>query len=107
MGYAGTLVVVTGKIKWIAPKAHTITNVIISVGTAPTGADIIVDVNKNGTTVFTTQANRPKITAGNFTDTSSVPDVTAIAQNDYLTVDIDQVGSSQPGADLSVQIVVS
>jgi hypothetical protein len=83
----------------------TITNVIVSVGTAPTGASLIVDVNKNGTTIFTTQANRPTIAAAGNADTSSVPAVTSLTSSDYLTVDIDQVGSTVKGSDLTVQII--
>jgi hypothetical protein len=39
----------------------TVTGVRASVGTAPTGATLIVDVNLAGTTIFTTQASRPAI----------------------------------------------
>jgi hypothetical protein len=85
----------------------TITGVRASVGTAPTGASLIIDINKNGTTIFTTQANRPTIaaaanTSGNVTN----PDIAAVAAGEYLTVDIDQIGSTIAGADLTVQIEV-
>jgi hypothetical protein len=60
-------------------------------------------VNKNGSTIFTTQANRPTIVSGALTSVS-VPDVTTWANGDYLTVDIDQVGSTTPGTDLQVQV---
>jgi hypothetical protein len=70
-----------------------------SLGVASAGASEIFDVNKNGTTVFTTQANRPTILAGAYTTaTETVPDVVAMAAGDYLTVDRDQVGSSVAGA---------
>lgn len=77
-----------------------------TVGTPPTGASLIVDVNKNGTTVFTTQANRPTIaidanTSGKVTNM----DVTTLNDGDFLTVDIDQVGSGTAGADLVVQVL--
>lgn len=104
--YSGTLSVTTGTSRWYSPTTLTISNVIVSVGTAPTGASVLVDVNKNGSTIFSTQANRPTITATNFADTSSIPDTVALAQGDYLTVDIDQVGSTVAGADLVVQIVL-
>lgn len=77
-----------------------------SVVTAPTGAAIIVDINKNGTTIFTTQANRPTIAIG--TNTSgkvTSMDVTSLAPGDYLTVDIDQVGSGAAGSDLMVAVL--
>lgn len=42
--------------------------VYVTLGTAPTGATTFkVDVNKNGTTVFTDQATRPIFVAGAFT----------------------------------------
>lgn len=85
----------------------TITGVRASAGTAPTGAAIIVDINKNGTTIFTTQPNRPTIaissnTSGNVTNM----DITTVAAGEYLTVDIDQVGSTVAGANLTIQVEV-
>jgi len=44
-----------------APCALTITGGKIEVGTAPTGAALICDVHKNGTTLWTTQGNRPTV----------------------------------------------
>jgi hypothetical protein len=102
---SGTLSVVTGQGRFRFPFAATILGATAAVGTAPTGASLIADVSKNGTTIFTTQANRPTIAAGaNATTTEPAPDVTTIAAGDYLTVDIDQVGSTVAGADLTVFI---
>jgi hypothetical protein len=86
-------------------RALTIMAVRASVGTAPTGSALVVDVNKNGVTIFTTQGNRPSIpAAGNTSGKVANMDVTALADGDYLTVDVDQVGSTTPGSDLTVQI---
>jgi hypothetical protein len=74
-----------------------------SVGVAPVGTDLISDVNKNGSTLFTNQATRPRIVAGQFTGTA-LPAVTHLAKDDYLTVDVDQVGSATPGTHLVVQV---
>lgn len=100
----GTLVAAGGAIRIPFPRAATITNVAAVVGTAPTGAAIRVDVNKNGTTIFTTQGNRPEIAVSTNADNTATPDVTAIAANDYLTVDVDVIGSTVAGADLTVRI---
>jgi hypothetical protein len=81
-----------------------IVDVRTMVGTAPTGASILVDVNKNGTTIFTTQGNRPSIAASGNASSAAVPDVTTASAGDYLTVDVDQVGSSVAGADLVVVV---
>ena len=88
-----------------APIALKIKGVVLEVDTAPTGADLIIDVNKNDTTVYTTQANRPRITAGSKTGTGVTPDITAIAKGDKITVEIDQVGSTVAGGNLSVTVV--
>lgn len=100
----GTLSVGTGRAKFYIPGPITIGNIRASVGTAPLGSDLIVDVNKNGTTIFTTQTSRPKIFAGQTLASTSTPNITQLTTGDYLTVDIDQIGSLNPGADLSVQI---
>jgi hypothetical protein len=102
----GTLAVGTDKAPTIlAPCTLTITKVKLVVKIAPTGAAIIVDVNKNGTTIFTTQANRPQIAIGETQGDSGTPDVTSLAEGDKLTIDIDQVGSGTAGADLTVEVV--
>jgi hypothetical protein len=100
----GTLEVTTGASKFPALFDMTLIGVRAAVGTAPTGADLIVDVNKNGTTVYTTQGNRPTISDGATSSSETVPDVTAVAAGDLLSVDIDQVGSSTEGSDLVVAI---
>ena len=100
----GTLAVSTGLARFYPPFAVTIVAVRASLGTAPTGASLIVDVNKNGTTIFTTQANRPTVAASGFVSDEEVPDVTALTTSDYLTVDVDQVGSTVAGAYLTVVV---
>jgi hypothetical protein len=82
----------------------TIRAVRAAVGTAPTGASLLVDVNINGTTIFTTQTNRPTITASTFTAAAAAINTTTIAPGDYLTVDVDQVGSTIAGSNLTVAV---
>lgn len=73
-----------------------------SVGTAPTGTALTVDVRKNGTTIFGTPANRPTIAVGQNTAKSTGMSVTTVADGEYLTVDV----VTASGADLVVQITV-
>lgn len=99
----GPLVVATGKSRFRFPFAATILGVTAAIDTAPTGASIILDVNKNGTSIFPI-STKPTILAGAF-DTGAVevvPDTTVIASGDYLQVDIDQIGSTIAGSDLTV-----
>ncbi len=95
---------ILGALRWYANRAITLVSVRASVGSAPTGSAVIVDVNKNAVTIFTTQANRPTIPAAGVTDLADAIDLTSMAAGDYLTVDIDQAGSTTPGSDLTVQI---
>jgi hypothetical protein len=104
----GALSVATGTMRFPVDGSYTIVGTRLMVGTAPTGASLILDVNKNGTTIYTNQANRPTIAASaNAGGPGAAPDVTTLVAGDYLTVDIDQIGSSIAGSDLTVAIVVS
>lgn len=88
----------------VVPRAGTITKVTIHAETGPTGQALIVDINKNGsTTVFDT---RVQIDAGSSEGSSTDIDSSdgVLAAEDYLTFDIDQVGSSVAGSGLSVMI---
>lgn len=105
---ASTLATGTGTFRIYNDCGETLTikSVRASVGTAPTGASIVVDVNVGGTTIFTTQGNRPAIAAsGNTSGKITNMDVTSIADGAYFTIDVDQVGSTVAGADLVVQIL--
>lgn len=105
-GKNGNAIVTTGKLRYRFPFSATIIGVSLAVDTAPQGASIIVDINKNGSTIFTTQANRPTIVSGAFGTASEVTTINLpnISIGDYITVDIDQVGSTVSGSDLSVFI---
>lgn len=103
--FEGSVAVGTGLIAWPAPFALTVVEVVARAATAPTGASLIADVNKNATTIFGTQANRPTIAAGSTAvATAGAASVTTASKNDLYTVDIDQVGSTVPGSNLVVQL---
>lgn len=98
------LYVLTGKVRFYLQRNYRISAIAVAAGVAPTGDSLIIDIHKNGSTIFTTQENRPTISDGANSDLTAVPDVDTLSVGDYLTVDIDQVGSSFAGADLTVQI---
>lgn len=83
---------------------RTINQVFLAVGTPPIGSGIIVDIHKDGTTIFTDQGNRPEIQISGYTGFTTDIDVPSWSDNEYLTVHIDQVGSSTPGNDLTVHV---
>lgn len=100
----GILAVETQAMSFVSPLAITVSEVRLSVDVAPVGSDLIVDIHKNGVTMFTTQANRPTITAGNTSATSAAPDITSIDVGDLITIEIDQVGSSVAGSNLAATV---
>lgn len=105
---SGDVAAGTGKHKLPNPYGVdlTIRAVMVTVGTAPTGAALTVDVNLNGTTIFANQANRPTVPAGQ-TISSRVTsmDTTNFPAGSTLTIDVDTVGSTVPGADLVVVVL--
>jgi hypothetical protein len=105
--FSGTAVVTTGKARWYNRTGRTLTVVgcWAAANTAPTGAALVCDVNKNGTTIFTTQGNRPSVAISGNGGTMATPDVTSVADGDYLTVDVDVIGSTIAGADITVGVV--
>lgn len=96
----------TAKLVFRMPYAMTLSAVRASVTTAPTGASLIVDINESGTTILSTALS---IDATEKTSTTAAtPAVisdTALADDAEITIDIDQVGSTIPGAGLKVWLV--
>ena len=81
-------------------RSTTVEDVELHVKTAPTGAALIVDINEAGTTLFSTN---PRIAIdGTIEDGNHVFSDTALAAGAELTMDIDQVGSTVAGANLTV-----
>lgn len=101
----GTLTTGLGRVGFAAPFAMTIKHTRMWVIDAPTGAPLIIDVNADGTTLYSTAGNKPRILAGAFQESATpAPDDTSVAAGQLITVDIDQVGSTIAGADLSVSV---
>lgn len=66
----------------------------------PDASDVIVDVNKYNantatpvwSTIYSTQANRPKVLVDDFLGDATEPDVVGLLKGDALSVDVDQSG---------------
>ncbi len=84
-------------------KNRTLVRVFLAINTSPDVQELIVDVHRNGNSIFTNQAHRPRIAAGAFTGQSDTIDSAVWADGDYLQVSVDQAGSTT-GADLTVHI---
>ncbi len=100
-----TLSAATAKARFIAPCDGKIVGIKACSLTAPAGSSIILDVNKGGTTIFTTQANRPTVAASATTATlAGDPEVVEFSAGDVFTVDVDQVGSGTAGTGFTVSV---
>ena len=100
------LTVGTNKLTFRMPFAMNLTEVKASVGTAPTGANLVVDINEGGTTILSTKLS---IDAGEETsETAATPAVisdASLAEDAEITIDIDQIGSTVAGAGLKVWLI--
>lgn len=97
----GLVVARGGSTRLYAEAAQSLSLVRAAVGTAPTGQDILVDVKLNLTTSIL--ASPVVITAGTNTGTAT-PVVTSMVAGDFLTVDVLQVGTTEPGRDITVVV---
>jgi hypothetical protein len=98
----GNLEVTTGTKRWYSPTATTtLSKIVARVDTAPVGSDINITINKNGSTAATLT-----ISDGGTKIINSTPNIIMV-EDDYLTVDITQIGSSTTGSDLTITFTYS
>lgn len=108
--YGGALQVVAGDVLWyndfpyaldfVAVRAH----VAGTIGVQP----VIIDVNVNGTSIYTNQTNRPTVLPGTHTDLGGPPDVASVLPGQSISVDIDQVGGvGAEGSGLTVSLLLT
>lgn len=99
----------TSKAYWPVPRGCTVNDIRARAFTAPTGADIIIDVKETGGTLMTT--NKVRIQAGQKSTETSTPQPTltdtTLADDAEVTVDFVQVGSTVAGAGIIVSIYYS
>lgn len=93
------------KITFRIQKGLTISSVRASVTTAPTGSSIIIDINKNGSSILSTKlsidvSEETSITA------SSQPVISdhSLVIDDEISIDIDQIGSGTAGTGVKVYL---
>ena len=92
--------------RFVAPENLTVDGVYITAGDKGTASSTIVDVNRNGWTIFTTQANRPTL-AYDAAEPWAVgtPDGNILYAGDQLSIDIDQVATGAAGLGVTVALV--
>lgn len=89
----------------LADTNLTIVKAYAYVTTPPVGAAIIIDILKNGSSIWNaTPANKVTIADGANLGTQTSFDTVSLAEDDVLTIDIDQVGATTRGSNLTVQL---
>ena len=96
---SGDLVEVTGLHRFYVEAAATLSIVRASVGVPPTGSVAVIAYRLNGT-----KLGEVTIADGDFTAVDNTAVV--VAAGDFFTVDIEQVGSTFAGADLTVALTL-
>ena len=99
------------KVSFRMPYAFTLKagadGITASCNQAPTGAILTVDVNESGTTIMN-NVNKLQIAIGDTTSIGGVAPVLTdvnLAYNAEITVDIDQIGSSNAGTGLKITLI--
>lgn len=99
------LVVGVGQTRIYAWRTLNLVGCILGLSNPTAGSSAIFDVNVDGTTIFTTQANRPSCAATSYSGTLAVPDILVVYAGSYFTVDCDQIGSTTPGKNANLSII--
>lgn len=90
--------------QWSAWEAAQLIGVKANVTVPSQGSPIIVDIKKNGVSMYGSSINYPFIPANEKNVLFPLPSDVMIAQDDEITVDIIDVGATVPGTDLTIQI---
>ena len=87
--------------KWI------IESVYCDLVTTSSGGDVVIDLNRNTSSIFATTGGQPKVVAGQTTSAAFTPDNTTLSGGQKLKLDICNVGSTaNPGTNLLVTVNV-
>ena len=89
--FVGLLSIATGSLRWYPDATLTLSSMIFSVSTPPSGGSAVVVLKKNGSSVGTAT-----ISSGNYYS-SSVSLTGSITTSDYLTVDVTSSNGASDG----------
>lgn len=95
------------KAQFRIPFAFELTSISANVNTAPTGADIHVQVQEDGADILAGNGITIDISETSSETSSSPPSISdsTLAANSILSFDLDQVGSSTAGTGLKVNLI--
>jgi len=90
---------------YVVPAAGVPLALSIAAKTAPTGSALVIDIRRNGSTILAAPAS---LAAGsNQTSSTNFAAGIALAIGDVLTLNVNQVGSSVAGQDITIQLQIS
>jgi hypothetical protein len=104
----GTTLTTGAKRSVVFGKSGKIVECRTYVTVAPATSTILVDVNKNGTTIYGTQGDRPIIAADATESGDGTPTAVVVTfdADDVISFDVDQVGTGTTGANLVARLDV-
>lgn len=96
----------TSKLSFRMPHAMLLLGVKASLVSASTGSTVIVDINKDGTSILGTKLSidAAETTSATAATAATITD-TFLGDDALITIDIDQVGSTNPGKGLKVWLL--
>lgn len=95
----GSQFVSTGLHKYYVDHPGTDMGLRASLSTPPVGSDLVVALRQNGTVIQLATIPDGQITSGYLTLSPGT-----VSAGDYFTVDVTQVGSTDPGSELTVTL---
>lgn len=96
-------------IRIISPWLGSIQTIVSSLGVdgEAVGTDVVIDILKNGTSIFTEQANMVTILENELDDLNCVPDYSSFSVGDVFTFNVIERGTTKKASYLVLQIRVS
>lgn len=95
----GAVPIFNGTTRSYVYKSCTITTLVISIESPAIGTSLNIRINKNGSTITTTS-----LAAADYYNKVTGLSI-ALLEEDYLTLDVTQIGSTYPGYNLLVRII--
>jgi hypothetical protein len=74
--------------------------------TAPTGSEVQIDVNYNGVSIWTATSSQLILAAGSTSTSVTAFVTTNVTAGGTMIIDIDKIGATTPGGNVTVQIEV-
>lgn len=100
---ATSLTTGTAKVTFYAPMNASISEVFIGVTAQSTSGAVTADLNKNGTTMFSTNPSIDANEDTSLTGTAAVLSVTTWTKGDKMTIDIDAAGTGAKGLKMIIR----